>query len=33
MGQWTLPRPLQIMGWASTVVMAVTAIALFATWL
>jgi Mn2+/Fe2+ NRAMP family transporter len=33
MGQWTLPRPLQIMGWVSTAVMAVTAVALFATWL
>jgi NRAMP (natural resistance-associated macrophage protein)-like metal ion transporter len=33
MGQWTLSRPLRIMGWLSTAVMAVTVIAMFATWL
>jgi NRAMP (natural resistance-associated macrophage protein)-like metal ion transporter len=33
MGQWTLSRPLRVMGWLSTAVMAVTVIAMFATWL
>lgn len=33
MGQWTLPKSLRAMGWLSTAVMAVTVIAMFATWL
>jgi NRAMP (natural resistance-associated macrophage protein)-like metal ion transporter len=33
MGQWTLSRPLRAMGWLSTAVMAVTVVAMFATWL
>ena len=33
MGQWTLSRPLRVMGWLSTAVMAVTVIAMFGTWL
>jgi len=33
MGRWTLSRPLRIMGWVSTAVMAVTVVAMAATWL
>jgi NRAMP (natural resistance-associated macrophage protein)-like metal ion transporter len=32
MGRFTLPRPLQIVGWLSTGVMAVTVAAMFVTW-
>jgi NRAMP (natural resistance-associated macrophage protein)-like metal ion transporter len=32
MGDFTLPRPLWAMGWLSTAVMAVTVVAMFATW-
>ncbi|HTJ65106.1 MAG TPA: divalent metal cation transporter [Alphaproteobacteria bacterium] len=32
MGAFTLPRPLQVMGWLSTAVMAVTAVAMLVTW-
>ncbi|MBB6251115.1 NRAMP family divalent metal transporter [Nitrospirillum iridis] len=33
MGRFTLPRPLQVLGWAATVVMAVTVAAMMAAWL
>jgi NRAMP (natural resistance-associated macrophage protein)-like metal ion transporter len=32
MGEFTLPRPLWAVGWLSTAVMAVTVVAMFATW-
>jgi hypothetical protein len=32
MGQFTLPRPLRAVGWASTVVMALAVAVMFATW-
>ena len=32
MGQFTLPRPLQVMGWVCTAVMAAAVVAMFATW-
>ena len=32
MGAFTLPRPLQVMGWLSTAVMAVTVAIMFLTW-
>jgi NRAMP (natural resistance-associated macrophage protein)-like metal ion transporter len=32
MGDFTLPRPLWLMGWLSTAVMTVTVVAMFATW-
>jgi hypothetical protein len=32
MGRFTLPRPLWIMGWASTAAMPATVAAMFATW-
>jgi Mn2+/Fe2+ NRAMP family transporter len=32
MGRFTLPRPLQIVGWISTAAMAFTVVAMFATW-
>ena len=33
MGRFTLPLPLALMGWAATLVMAVTVLAMFWTWL
>jgi hypothetical protein len=32
MGRFTLPRPLWVFGWLATAVMAVTVVAMFATW-
>jgi len=32
MGKFTLPRPLWVMGWLSTAVMAFTVLTMFATW-
>jgi NRAMP (natural resistance-associated macrophage protein)-like metal ion transporter len=32
MGDFTLPRPLWVMGWVSTAVMTLTVVAMFATW-
>jgi hypothetical protein len=32
MGKFTLPRPLWVVGWLSTAVMAITVVAMFATW-
>jgi Mn2+/Fe2+ NRAMP family transporter len=32
MGQFTLPRPLQVVGWVSTAVMTVAVVIMFATW-
>jgi Mn2+/Fe2+ NRAMP family transporter len=32
MGDFILPRPLWVMGWLSTAVMAVTVVIMFATW-
>ncbi len=32
MGKFTLPRPLWVMGWLSTAVMAFTVLSMFATW-
>jgi hypothetical protein len=32
MGAFTLPRPLWVMGWLSTAVMAVTVAIMFVTW-